>query len=48
MPMKENALRNCPCLLFNVTPLRHVKTVQEFSDILVADTADLLDISSAL
>lgn len=36
-------------LLFNnVTPLRHVQTVQELSDILVADTADLLDVGGAL
>jgi hypothetical protein len=35
-------------LLHDVAPLRHVKTVQELSDILVADFADLLDVGRAL
>lgn len=49
MPVKEtrtpiHRLR----LLLNVAPLRHVQTVQELPDILVADTADLLDVGGAL
>ena len=35
-------------LLNDVAPLRNVKTIQELSDILVADTADLLDVGGAL
>jgi hypothetical protein len=35
-------------LLLNVAPLRHVQTVQELSDILVADFADLLNVGGAL
>ena len=35
-------------VLDNVAALRHVQTVQELSDILVADLADLLDISGTL
>jgi hypothetical protein len=39
----------CPTrLLDDVAPLRHVQTVQELSDILVADLADLLDVGGAL
>lgn len=36
------------CVLNNVAPLRNVQTVQELSDILVANTADLLDVGGAL
>jgi hypothetical protein len=32
----------------DVALLRHVQTVQELSDILVADAADLLDVGGAL
>jgi hypothetical protein len=35
-------------IFVNVAPLRHVQTVQELSDILVTDFADLLDIGGAL
>jgi len=35
-------------LLLDVALLRHVQTVQELSDILVADAADLLDVGGAL
>jgi hypothetical protein len=40
----QNRLR----VLDDVTALRHVQTVQELSDILVADLADLLDIGGTL
>lgn len=45
-------MKETPCtrqrLLLDVAPLRHVQTVQELSDILVADAADLLDVGGAL
>lgn len=40
----QNRLR----VLNDVAALRHVQTVQELSDILVADLADLLDIGGTL
>ena len=40
----QNRLR----VVNDVTALRHVQTVQELSDILVADLADLLDIGGTL
>jgi hypothetical protein len=36
------------CVLNNVAPLRNVETVQELSDILVANTASLLDVGGTL
>lgn len=36
------------CVLNDVAPLRNVETVQELSDILVANTADLLDVGGTL
>jgi hypothetical protein len=36
------------CLLLDVALLGNVDTIQELSDILVADLADLLDVGSAL
>jgi hypothetical protein len=54
--MQRSSLLICrernPCpkarLSLNVAPLRHVQTVQELSDILVADLADLLDVGGTL
>ena len=40
----QNRLR----VLDDVAALRHVQTVQELSDILVADLADLLDVGGRL
>ena len=40
----QNLLR----VLDNVAALRHVQTVQELSDILVADLADLLNVGGTL
>ena len=40
----QNRLR----VVNDVAALRHVQTVQELSDILVADLADLLDIGGTL
>ena len=40
----QNRLR----VLDNVAALRHVQTVQELSDILVADLADLLNVGGTL
>lgn len=48
MPVKKPVLLDSRLCLDNVAPLRHVQTVQELSDILVADLADLLDIGGAL
>ena len=48
MPVKETRTPQKRLLLLKVALLGHVQTVQELSDILVADTADLLDIGSAL
>ena len=49
MPVKESS--RTPAyyrLLLDVAALRDVKTVQELSDILVADLADLLDVGGRL
>ena len=48
MPVKKPILPDNRLCLDDVAPLRHVKTVQELSDILVADLAGLLDISGTL
>lgn len=49
MPVKEiRTPANHLSVLLDVAALRDVKTVQELSDILVADLADLLDIGSGL
>jgi hypothetical protein len=49
MPVKESS--RTPAyyrLLLEVAALRDVETVQELSDILVADLADLLDVGGRL
>jgi hypothetical protein len=49
VPVKESS--RTPAyyrLLLDVAALRDVKTVQELSDILVADLADLLDVGGRL
>lgn len=48
MPMKETRTPCYRLILNDVAALRDVETVQELTDILVADTADLLDIGGAL
>ena len=50
MPVKESSRTPAPRLsvLFDVATLRDVETVQELSDILVADLADLLDVGGRL
>lgn len=49
MPMKEiRTPANRLSVLLDVATLRDVKTVQELSDILVADLADLLDVGGRL
>ena len=50
MPVKESIRTpaNRSSLLLDVAALRDVETVQELSDILVADLADLLDVGSGL
>ena len=50
MPVKESSRTPAHrlSLLLDVAALRDVETVQELSDILVADLADLLDIGSRL
>ncbi len=50
MPVKESSRTPTHRLsiLDDVATLRDVKTVQELSDILVADLADLLDVGSRL
>jgi hypothetical protein len=49
MPVKEiRTPANRLSVLLDVATLRDVKTVQELSDILVADLADLLDVGGAL
>ena len=48
MPVKESSRTRTPAnrlsVLLDVAALRDVETVQELSDILVADLADLLDV----
>ena len=50
MPVKESSRTpaNRLSLLLDVAALRDVETVQELSDILVADLADLLDVGGRL
>jgi len=50
VPVKESSRTPAHrlSLLLDVAALRDVETVQELSDILVADLADLLDIGSRL
>lgn len=50
MPVKESIRTpaNRLSILLDVATLRDVKTVQELSDILVADLADLLDVGRRL
>jgi hypothetical protein len=50
MPVKESIRTpaNRLSVLLDVAALRDVETVQELSDILVADLADLLDVGSRL
>ena len=48
MPVKEAHTPQRRSSLLDIASLRHVETVQELSDILVTDSADLLDVGSAL
>lgn len=48
MPEKESRTPRLRLLLDNVAPLRYVQTIQELSDILVANAADLLDVGGGL
>lgn len=48
MPVKETRTRHERSLFLDVAPLRHVQTVQELPDILVADSANLLDVGGTL
>lgn len=48
VPQQPSPAAKQRLLLDNVAPLANVKTVQELSDILVANAADLLDVGGGL